>query len=259
MPDAQGGGERRRGAGSAGRSPVPCPRPRRSGTRTVASVPRARPGNTGRMTTVTRPVPPTYAELQPAVGRQPACAPSRSASWRCPSCARLGGRVDGGRVLEIGTGRRGTGLRLALQEFGAARADGVELYGASVEACRRAVADLGDRVGVEQGDATALARRGRHVRRGVQLPPAAPRRGLAGGGARGGAGARPRGPAVRRRHDRPLRRQPGAARRVAPPARRRPPDARGASRRRPARPGSSRSAPACATSAGGSRTSRAKA
>ncbi len=69
---------------------------------------------------------------------------------------RLGGDVPGGHVLELGTGRRGTGLRLAVEVFGAARVDGVELYPSSVAACREAVADLGAAVRVEQGDATAL-------------------------------------------------------------------------------------------------------
>jgi len=69
---------------------------------------------------------------------------------------RLGGEVRGGRVLELGTGRRGTGLRLALDTFGAAHADGVELFPASVAACRAAVHDLGERVTVGQGDATRL-------------------------------------------------------------------------------------------------------
>ena len=69
---------------------------------------------------------------------------------------RLGGEVRGGRVLELGTGRRGTGLRLALDTFGAAHADGVELFPASVAACRAAVADLGERVTVAAGDATRL-------------------------------------------------------------------------------------------------------
>lgn len=73
-----------------------------------------------------------------------------------PVLLRLGGPVTGGRVLEIGPGRRGTGLRLALGEFGAAQVDGVELYAASVAACRTATVDLGDRVRVQQGDATAL-------------------------------------------------------------------------------------------------------
>jgi ubiquinone/menaquinone biosynthesis C-methylase UbiE len=79
------------------------------------------------------------------------------ARFEAPVLRRLGGQVPGGHVLELGTGRRGTGLRLAVQLFGAARADGVELYPASVQACREAVRDLGDRVRVEQGDATRLA------------------------------------------------------------------------------------------------------
>ena len=73
-----------------------------------------------------------------------------------PVLLRLGGAVPGGRVLELGTGRRGTGLRLTLDLFGAARAEGVERHPASVEACRRAVADLGDGAEVRLGDATAL-------------------------------------------------------------------------------------------------------
>jgi len=100
-------------------------------------------------------VPPTYTDCN----RLWVDSRVRAVAQRVvevPVLRRLGGRVDGGRVLEIGPGRRGTGLRLALQEFGAARADGVELHAASVGSCRRAVADLGDRVAVEQGDATAL-------------------------------------------------------------------------------------------------------
>ena len=74
-----------------------------------------------------------------------------------PILLRLGGDVAGGRALEVGSGRRGTGLRLAVELFGAAHADGVELYGPSVRATREAVRDLGDRVAVQAGDATALA------------------------------------------------------------------------------------------------------
>jgi ubiquinone/menaquinone biosynthesis C-methylase UbiE len=69
---------------------------------------------------------------------------------------RLGGRVDGGRALELGTGRRGTGLRAALEVFGASRADGVELFPPSVIACRAAVADLDGQVSVERGDVRVL-------------------------------------------------------------------------------------------------------
>lgn len=73
-----------------------------------------------------------------------------------PALLRLGGPVPGGRVLELGTGRRGTGLRLAVELFGAARAEGVELFPASVAAGAAAVHDLGPRVDVRLGDATAL-------------------------------------------------------------------------------------------------------
>jgi ubiquinone/menaquinone biosynthesis C-methylase UbiE len=73
-----------------------------------------------------------------------------------PVLLRLGGQVPGGRVLELGTGRRGTGLRLALEVFDAGHADAVERYEASVAACREAVRDLGARVDVQTGDATVL-------------------------------------------------------------------------------------------------------
>ncbi|MGY1844596.1 class I SAM-dependent methyltransferase [Modestobacter sp. SYSU DS0875] len=69
---------------------------------------------------------------------------------------RLGGDVPGGRALELGTGRRGTGLRLAVERFGAEHVTGIELFPASVQASRTATRDLGDRVTVQQGDATAL-------------------------------------------------------------------------------------------------------
>ena len=74
-----------------------------------------------------------------------------------PVLLRLGGPVPGGRVLELGTGRRGTGLRLAVELFGAASADGVELFAASAAASRSALTDLGPQVDVRQGDATALS------------------------------------------------------------------------------------------------------
>ena len=74
-----------------------------------------------------------------------------------PVLRRLGGTVAGGRALELGTGRRGTGMRLALDLFGAGHVDGVELYDASVTACRRRIADLDPRALVALGDATALA------------------------------------------------------------------------------------------------------
>ena len=102
-----------------------------------------------------RPVPRTRVDANRLwVDSRPRAAAQRR--FEGPVLRRLGGAVPDGHVLELGTGRRGTGLRLALELFGAARADGVELYPASARACRDAVADLGDRVGVTEGDATAL-------------------------------------------------------------------------------------------------------
>ena len=103
-----------------------------------------------------RPVPPTYADCNRlwVDSRLRALAQRVLEAWVLRA---LGGRVDGGRALEIGPGRRGTGLRLALRTFGATSVDGVELFDASVRACRAATADLGSRVRVAQGDATALA------------------------------------------------------------------------------------------------------
>jgi SAM-dependent methyltransferase len=100
-------------------------------------------------------VPPTYLDANRVWvdSRVRALVQQR---FEAPVLLRLGGPVTGGRVLELGTGRRGTGLRLALDLFGAARAEGVELHEASVAACRAAVRDLGDRVDVRAGDATAL-------------------------------------------------------------------------------------------------------
>ena len=81
----------------------------------------------------TSPVPPTYVD-----GNR-LWVDSRLRAWaqeqvEAPVLRSLGGRLDGARALEIGTGRRGTGLRLALEQFGAVHADGVELYADSVAA-----------------------------------------------------------------------------------------------------------------------------
>jgi ubiquinone/menaquinone biosynthesis C-methylase UbiE len=102
-----------------------------------------------------RAVPPTVVDATRLwVDSRPRAAVQRR--FEGPVLRRLGGDVPGGHVLELGTGRRGTGLRLAVQLFGAARADGVELYPDGVRACRDAVRDLGDRVQVAEGDATRL-------------------------------------------------------------------------------------------------------
>jgi ubiquinone/menaquinone biosynthesis C-methylase UbiE len=68
--------------------------------------------------------------------------------------ARLG--AGGRRALDVGTGRRGLGARVAVTALGAAEVLAVDVHETSVEAARRALADLGDRVVVERADATAL-------------------------------------------------------------------------------------------------------
>jgi ubiquinone/menaquinone biosynthesis C-methylase UbiE len=100
-------------------------------------------------------VPPTYVDgTRLWVDSRPrAFLQRREAAILC----RLGGGVSGGTVLELGTGRRGTGLRLALDVFGAARAEGIDRYPASVAACRTAVRDLGGQVEVREGDAISLS------------------------------------------------------------------------------------------------------
>ncbi len=66
----------------------------------------------------------------------------------------LAGHPRGGRVLELGCGRRGNGLRLALDRLQATSVHGVELSPDSAAAARRAVRD--PRVTVEAGDARDL-------------------------------------------------------------------------------------------------------
>ena len=68
--------------------------------------------------------------------------------------AALGAR--GARCLDVGTGRRGLGARTALTALGATEVRAFDLHQASVEATRRALADLGERVCVQRADATAL-------------------------------------------------------------------------------------------------------
>lgn len=56
-----------------------------------------------------------------------------------PLLRRLGGTVDGGRVLEVGCGR-GAGLPLLLETFQAATAHGIDLDPAQIARARRQVA-----------------------------------------------------------------------------------------------------------------------
>lgn len=76
--------------------------------------------------------------------------------YEVPLLARLGGRVAGGTVLEIGCGS-GEGTRLILDKFGAARVDALDLDPAMVARARRRLARYGPaRVRLAVGSATAL-------------------------------------------------------------------------------------------------------
>ena len=69
---------------------------------------------------------------------------------------RLGGRVQGGRVLEVGCGC-GTGVRIILERFGATAVEALDLDPKMIDRARRRLARYGlDRVQLSVGDATAI-------------------------------------------------------------------------------------------------------
>lgn len=68
---------------------------------------------------------------------------------------RLGGRVDGCKVLEIGCGR-GVGAEMLLERMGAARVDAFDLDESMVAAARARLRRFGNRARVEVGDATQI-------------------------------------------------------------------------------------------------------
>jgi len=70
-----------------------------------------------------------------------------------PQMLRLGGSLDGCRVLELGCGR-GVGTELIRDVMGATEVDALDLDPIMVAKARRR---LGDRARVEQGDMTALS------------------------------------------------------------------------------------------------------
>src|SRR5262245_27062953 len=81
-----------------------------------------------------------------------------SARWM----ERLGGRVEGGRVLEVGCGR-GVGVQIILERFGSDSVDAIDLDPKMVECARRRLAakglagvhlNVGNVTCVEAGDAT---------------------------------------------------------------------------------------------------------
>jgi len=103
--------------------------------------------------TATRRPPPTLVDATRLwVDSRPRHA--AGLRWEGATLAALGAR--GERCLDVGTGRRGLGARVAVTALGASRVHAVDVHPASVRSARRALADLGERVTVEQADATAL-------------------------------------------------------------------------------------------------------
>ena len=84
--------------------------------------------------------------------------PIRSAVQRhfeAQKLLRMGGKMDGGRALEIGCGR-GVGTQLILDVFGAEHVDAFDLDVRMVEKARRRLRDRGSQVRVWVGDASAI-------------------------------------------------------------------------------------------------------
>ncbi|MBI4327871.1 MAG: class I SAM-dependent methyltransferase [Chloroflexi bacterium] len=69
---------------------------------------------------------------------------------------RLGGRVEGGRVLEVGCGR-GVGVQIILERFGAASVEAIDLDPSMIESARRRLAARGlVEVRLSVGDVTRI-------------------------------------------------------------------------------------------------------
>lgn len=84
--------------------------------------------------------------------------PLRAASQRLYEARlleKLGGKLGGGRALEIGCGR-GVGIDIILGRFGAGGVRAFDLDPDMVERARRRVAKYGDRVELHIGDATDI-------------------------------------------------------------------------------------------------------
>lgn len=68
---------------------------------------------------------------------------------------RMGGKMEGGRALEVGCGR-GVGTELILELFGADHVDAFDLDPRMVERARRRLGPHGTRTSVSVGDASAI-------------------------------------------------------------------------------------------------------
>lgn len=72
-----------------------------------------------------------------------------------PTLARLGGTLQGGRALEIGCGH-GEGVRIILEDFGAARVDAFDLDPALVARAHKKLLPYASQVRVWAGDVLAI-------------------------------------------------------------------------------------------------------
>ncbi len=76
--------------------------------------------------------------------------------YEAPLMERLGGRTEGGHVLEVGCGR-GVGTQILFEQFGAARVQAFDLDAAMVERARRRLARYpSERLKLDVGDVTAI-------------------------------------------------------------------------------------------------------
>jgi ubiquinone/menaquinone biosynthesis C-methylase UbiE len=76
--------------------------------------------------------------------------------FEAPLLERIGGRLEGLQVLEIGCGR-GVGTQILLERFGAARVHAIDLDADMVRRARRRLAPYGDgRVRLDVADATQI-------------------------------------------------------------------------------------------------------
>ena len=86
-------------------------------------------------------------------------SPQRAFAQRhyvAPFLERLGGRVAGGRVLEVGCGH-GVGVEVILQCFGATNVQALDVDAEMVALARRRFAAYGpDKVRIDVGDATQI-------------------------------------------------------------------------------------------------------
>lgn len=77
--------------------------------------------------------------------------------YEAPLLIRLGGRLDGARVLEVGCGR-GVGMEILVDRFGAGHVEGFDIDPDMVARARRRLRrHPADRMRVDVGDATSIA------------------------------------------------------------------------------------------------------